>query len=200
MDMIDRTSTDRSRIRRGAVVGALAAVGLLAAACSGGSSATTTTKAPSGTTASNTASAATVRTAAVAGVGTVLVDGSGRTLYLFEPDNHANPTCSGSCASAWPPLMATGTPTAGGSARSSLLGTVRNPDGQLQVTYDHWPLYTFAGDAGPGQAHGQGINSFGGPWWVVDASGTAVTGAGSGATTAGTVPPTTRASGNGYGY
>jgi len=198
MDTNDRGS-GRRRLELGAVVAALTTVGLLAAACSGGSSATTTT-AGSRTTGSGPASIATVRTAAMTGVGTVLVDGSGRTLYLFEPDNRAAPTCSGSCSSAWPPLKATGTPTAGGGARSSLLGTVRNPDGQLQVTYDHWPLYTFAGDAGAGQVHGQGVNSFGGPWWVVDASGSAVTRSGGAATTGGSTPPTTTASGNGYGY
>jgi Secreted repeat of unknown function len=57
---------------------------------------------------------------------------------------------------------------------ASLLGTVRNPDGSTQVTYNHWPLYTFVGDSGPGMARGQGNLTSGGYWWVLGPNGMAI--------------------------
>jgi len=51
------------------------------------------------------------------------------------------------------------------------LGTVTAADGSTQVTFYGHPLYSFAGDAAPGDANGQGL---GGVWYVVDAEGNAV--------------------------
>jgi hypothetical protein len=95
--------------------------------------------------------------------------------------------CFGECAVAWPPLRASGKPTAGHGVHASLLGTTKPSDGRPQVTYNGRPLYHFQGDRKPGDTNGQGINAFGGLWWVVSASGKQVTGSGS-----------TSGGGNGY--
>jgi len=90
------------------------------------------------------------------GLGKVLVDGRGRTVYLFEQDKHGKSACSGKCASLWPPLLASGKPLATAGAKASLLGTVKRADGRLQVTYNHHPLYTFVKDTRKGQTNGEG--------------------------------------------
>jgi predicted lipoprotein with Yx(FWY)xxD motif len=117
-----------------------------------------------------------VKTASVSGVGTVLVDGDGFTLYLFEPDHQATPTCSGSCTSAWPPLLLPGgaQPKAGPGANSTLVGEVSGSNGTSQVTYNRWPLYRWVGDTRPGIATGQGLDNFGGLWYAISPDGAAV--------------------------
>jgi predicted lipoprotein with Yx(FWY)xxD motif len=115
-------------------------------------------------------------------LGMILVNSHGRTLYLFGKDRHGRSSCSGACAQNWPPLIAHGRVTAGGGVRASLLGTTRRPGGVRQVTYNHHPLYTFAGDSAPGDTNGEGLRAFGAKWWAVSARGTAVTSA-SGTTT-----------------
>ena len=101
----------------------------------------------------------------MSGLGTVLVDGQGLTLYMFVPDDQrGRSTCYDTCASGWPPLrLPTGVtvPVAGGQAEPSLLGTTTRKDGGLQVTYNGWPLYIWAGDTEPGQATGQGTRQSG---------------------------------------
>ena len=98
------------------------------------------------------------------GIGTVLTDGKGFTLYHLTTDSSSMTTCTGGCAQTWPPLI-----TASGMAPSlqgvsGKFGTLTRPDGTVQVTYKGMPLYTFAGDTGPGQSHGQGV---GGVWFAV---------------------------------
>lgn len=118
-----------------------------------------------------------ISTAAVGGVGTVLVDGKGYTLYLFAPDNRSLSTCYTSCAQAWPPLELPSGVTAaraGEGVRSALLGTQPRRDGAAQVTYGGWPLYTWVGDTRPGIATGEGRNNLGGCWYAVDLAGNAV--------------------------
>ncbi|MFD9397131.1 hypothetical protein ACFWBB_42305 [Streptomyces sp. NPDC060000] len=112
-----------------------------------------------------------VKTATADKLGTILVDAKGRTLYLFEADKSTQSTCNGACASAWPPLLTAGAPTAGGSAKSALLGTTKRSDGNTQVTYHGHPLYGYAGDSGPGDTNGQGLNQFGAAWYVLNVSG-----------------------------
>ena len=104
-------------------------------------------------------------------LGMILVDGSGRTLYLFEKDQPDQSACSGACAAAWPVDQSSGTPKAGSGVTASLLGTIRRGDGTTQVTYDHHPLYYYSGDSGTGQQNGQGVDAFGAAWFVVAPSG-----------------------------
>ena len=116
-----------------------------------------------------------VKTGSVRGLGTVLVNGQGLTLYMFVPDHQrGKSTCYKKCASGWPPLrLPTGvtTPVAAGRAEASLLGTTTRKDGGLQVTYNGWPLYLWEVDTAPGEATGQGLNSLGGLWYVLSPKG-----------------------------
>ena len=104
-------------------------------------------------------------------LGRVLADGSGRTLYLFEKDEGPKSTCSAACAAAWPPLTTSGKPTAGAGVAAAKLGTSSRGGGEREVTYNGHPLYTYAGDSGPGQTSGQGLNQFGAEWYVLSAAG-----------------------------
>ena len=120
-----------------------------------------------------------VRAADVKGLGSVLVDGQGFTLYLFVPDKQSgSSTCYNECAQGWPPLLlpaGVSTPVGGSGVESTLLGTTKRTDGTTQVTYDKWPLYTYVTDSEPGQATGQGVDNLGGLWYVVSPQGRAVT-------------------------
>ena len=120
-----------------------------------------------------------VTTRTVGGLGTILVDGKGWTLYLFVPDDDSGrSTCYSICAVQWPPLLlprGVTKPVAAGDAHSALLGTTRRKDGTLQVTYAGWPLYWFIYDGKPGEASGQGLNNLGGLWYVMNAAGHEVT-------------------------
>ena len=107
-------------------------------------------------------------------LGKILVDGAGRTLYLFEADTGTASTCDGACASAWPPLTTSGKPTAGPGVSAAKLGTAKRSDGTSEVTYNGHPLYTFSGDSAPGQTNGQGSNGFGAEWYVLAPAGNAV--------------------------
>jgi predicted lipoprotein with Yx(FWY)xxD motif len=103
-----------------------------------------------------------------------LVGSNGRTLYLFEADKNGTSACSGACATAWPPDVATGMPQAGSGVSQSLLGTIKRADGTTQVTYNGHPLYYFTADTAGGTAHGQGVKAFGAGWYVVGASGSKI--------------------------
>jgi predicted lipoprotein with Yx(FWY)xxD motif len=109
----------------------------------------------------------------VSGVGTMLVTSKGYALYMFQPDNRRAVTCTGTCAGTWPPVMlpAGATPVAGPGVHASLLGSDPDPTGGRVLTYNGWPLYTYSGDVGPGQANGQGIDLNGGEWYVMSPSG-----------------------------
>lgn len=117
-----------------------------------------------------------VKTRKIKGLGVVLVNPAGRTLYVFMKDQHRHVTCTGSCASFWPPLKWKGSrkPKAGGAAKGALLGTDKNPAGGRVVTYNHWPLYTFLSDTAAGQAKGWNKNLNGGKWYVISAAGKVV--------------------------
>ena len=99
---------------------------------------------------------------------------TGRTLYLFEADKGSTSTCTGACASAWPPVTASAMPMAGGGVSQSLLGTTKRADGTEQLTYNGHPLYYFAADTGSGMAKGQGVKAFGSDWYVVNAQGSKI--------------------------
>jgi predicted lipoprotein with Yx(FWY)xxD motif len=109
-------------------------------------------------------------------LGTYLVDGKGRTLYLFRKDKTSKSTCNGDCAQNWPPLLTTDKPKASGSARSRLLGTTTRADGKTQVTYNHHPVYLFALDKKAGDTKGQAVNAFGAKWYVMSSAGNKIGG------------------------
>jgi predicted lipoprotein with Yx(FWY)xxD motif len=125
--------------------------------------ATTTTAAATTTTTPPPAANATVKTAS-ASVGTILVDANGKTLYAFANDQGTTSACTGGCATIWPPLMATGTPTGGSGVDAAKLSSA----GTGQVVYNGHLLYTYANDSAAGQTNGQGV---GGVWHVVAPSG-----------------------------
>jgi predicted lipoprotein with Yx(FWY)xxD motif len=115
-----------------------------------------------------------IGTAKIGKLGTVLVDGDGHVLYMFQPDKHAKVACNSDCQSIWPAVIApkTGVAKATGKVKQSKLGSYRNPyDGKRIVTYNGWPLYTYVSDQGPGQANGQNLDLNGGYWWVLTANG-----------------------------
>jgi predicted lipoprotein with Yx(FWY)xxD motif len=145
-----------------------ALVAVIAAACGSAGTASTTT--PSAT--------ATVATTKNSQLGTILVDGKGRTLYLFEKDQGGKSSCFGGCAQVWPPLTTGGKPKAGNGASASLLGTTSRTDGTTEVTYNGHPLYYYVSDTQPGQASGQGLNQFGAGWDVLSPAGNKIEGSG----------------------
>ena len=104
-------------------------------------------------------------------LGRILVDSRGITLYDFVKDKGKTSVCYGACAALWPPLITHGKPVAGRGVRQSLLGTTKRKDGKREVTYGGHPLYYFVTDRKPGQTTGQGVNQFGGPWWVLSPKG-----------------------------
>ena len=127
-------------------------------------------------------------------LGKVLVTSTGHTLYLFMHDKGGKSSCTGQCATFWPPLVDASKPTAGTGVHAALLGRVARSGGAMQVTYNGHPLYRFSVDKQAGQTNGEGVNHFGGLWWAVSASGIAVKKAGGGTTstsqtTTGYTPP-----------
>jgi predicted lipoprotein with Yx(FWY)xxD motif len=168
-----RCNFNRYQVRLLAVA-LLAMLGLVAAGC-GGSSASSAPK--SGVLgAQHSTSSVAVKTRTIKGLGVVLVNTKGRTLYVFMKDQHRHVTCTGSCARFWPPLKwkSSTKPKAGGAAKSALLGSDKNPAGGKVVTYNHWPLYTYSGDSAAGQAKGWNLSVNGGKWYVISASGKVV--------------------------
>jgi predicted lipoprotein with Yx(FWY)xxD motif len=108
------------------------------------------------------------------GLGKILVNSQGRTLYLFSKDAGTTSECRGACAVNWPPLRATGKPTIGSGAKASLISTSTRSDGARQVTYNGHPLYLFKNDSKPGDTNGEGLNAFGGSWFAVSPAGNRV--------------------------
>ena len=158
---------------------ALAVAGAMVLAACGGSSTSSSSGSAVGYGAPAAGSAGGSGAASVVGtktgsLGTFLVDGKGRALYLWEADHGSTSTCTGACAQAWPPLTITGPPKASGAVRGSLLATTKRADGSREVTYAGHPLYLFAGDSRAGQTTGEGSTGFGAPWWVVTPAGKAL--------------------------
>jgi predicted lipoprotein with Yx(FWY)xxD motif len=155
---------------------------LAIAACGGGGAATAATPKTSSDT------SATVGVAK-SSLGSILVNSTGRTLYLFKADSGTSSACSGACAIAWPPLLAKGAPTAGTGLTAAKLGTITRSGGKQQVTYNGHPLYLYVGDKKPGDVAGQGVTAFGAAWFVLSSSGDQISAAppssGSGASSGG---------------
>lgn len=132
---------------------------------------------------------------------TILVSATGRTLYHYRDDTKTSAKCNGACATIWPPLLiaAGHKPVAGPGITASKLGTVKRPDGKMQVTYAGYPLYSYSGDSKAGQVNGQG---FEGEWHAIAASGGLIMRAAKPTSSGGATTTTTTAttSGGGYGY
>lgn len=191
--------------RRWLVAGALAGVATLSlAACGSSGSSGSSNKPKSSASTSAPASLAAVKTSTNSKFGTVLVDGSGKTVYTLTSGGTAV-ACTGQCLNFWPPVIAPSASSSVTVAGVSGLGTVAATGGQ-QVTYTGLPLYTFSNDHAAGDAMGEGVNSFGGTWHVVKigasgasgASGTSGTSGSGGAAT--TTTTTTKKSSGGYSY
>jgi predicted lipoprotein with Yx(FWY)xxD motif len=105
------------------------------------------------------------------GLGTVLTGPNGMTLYTFDRDTPGVSNCNGNCAAAWPPLPASGTPTAPAGVGGTLT-VITRADGSQQVAYNAQPLYFYAEDQQPGQTTGDGV---GGVWHVAKPVGAAQT-------------------------
>ena len=166
----------RNRWRAAPVLAGVAAV--LAACGSSTSPGTGSSTSPpaSGVAASSSATSSTSTASTISigtrstGIGTVLVNAQGKTLYWFALDTSTASKCTGSCATYWPPVI--GTPKAASGANLTMaFGTIKRSGGQLQATYDGHPLYTYAGDTAAGQTGGNGKNLSGGLWWAMTPSG-----------------------------
>jgi predicted lipoprotein with Yx(FWY)xxD motif len=194
--------TMRNRWLAASGLAAAAVVGL--AACGGGGSTSSTPPSSSSTTnnqaAANTGSSNTSPTASglkftMINGKKVLTDAQGFVLYWFAIDTPTKSNCNGTCATYWPPV--TGTPTlAAGVKLAGKLGTIARANGTMQATYDGHPLYTFKSDTSAGKDTGNGINTSGGLWWAMTASGaklTATSSSGSGGSSGGS-------GGGSYGY
>jgi predicted lipoprotein with Yx(FWY)xxD motif len=102
--------------------------------------------------------------------GTILGDGRGQAVYVFDKEQSSRSECYGDCARAWPPVLAKGRPVAGKGARKRLLGTTRRRNGRRQVTYDGRPLYYYVDDE-PGVVLCHNVLEFGGLWLVIRPDG-----------------------------
>lgn len=136
------------------LIAALLTAVFLVAGCTSG----TASPAPSSGGASG-AAGVTVGTGSSATLGTYLTGPNGMALYTHAGDSATSSTCTGGCATAWPPLATTGQPTAG-SEVTGQLGTLTRADGTTQVTYGGLPLYYWQGDAKAGDVTGNGVNGF----------------------------------------
>jgi predicted lipoprotein with Yx(FWY)xxD motif len=154
----------------------LAGTALTLAACGSDKSATSDPYAApppvATTTTPSTPTTVAVKTASTP-LGQILVSPTGRTLYAFTKDVNAKSSCTGACAATWPPVLVTGNVTVDGNLAGSLFSVIDRPDGTKQLEAGKWPLYTFAGDAAPGDTNGQGS---GGSWFVVGAEANLVKG------------------------
>jgi predicted lipoprotein with Yx(FWY)xxD motif len=111
--------------------------------------------------------------------GSILVDGHGKSLYMFGADHGRKSSCKGACATNWPPLLTTKAPKAGAGVSARKLSTTKRSDGKTQVTYAGHPLYGFVGDGARGDINGQGLNAFGGLWSLLAPSGSKISASGS---------------------
>ena len=178
----------RTRSRALLVVAPAALVLAAAAACSSSGSPSTAattlpaTSSPSGAASSSgaAASGAALTVTSDGSLGQIVTTGSGMTVYRYDADSNNPPksNCTGGCAAAWPPVLATGSGTPSVSGVSGAVGEITRSDGSKQLTLDGWPLYTFASDSGAGSTSGQGV---GGTWWAVTPAGAKAASGGAGA-------------------
>jgi predicted lipoprotein with Yx(FWY)xxD motif len=176
------------------------AVSVLLAACGSSSSSNTTSAAATNQPAAQTSSSsssAIVKTASNSTLGTILVNSQGMTLYHLSGEQNGKFICTSSaCLGVWHPLIAPSSGTPSGEVGS--LGTVKRPDGTVQVTYKGTPLYTFAQDKQAGETNGQGIKDVG-TWSAVTTSSTSTPAASTGSSSE-AEKSSGGSSGGGYAY
>ena len=142
-------------------------------------------------------------------LGAIVVDAKGMTLYHLTSER-GKVACTGTCASFWPPVLwaGKGKPALGAGLNSAKLGTIKRPNGTLQVTYNKFPLYRYTQDKKAGQTNGEGVDDSPGTWYAVSTAGAIVKGASgpsgasgaSGATTTEDNTTTTDSTTTGRGY
>ncbi|HTV12798.1 MAG TPA: hypothetical protein VME20_13165 [Acidimicrobiales bacterium] len=120
---------------------------------------------------------ATIEVEQVPGLGKILATGPGLALYMLTADARDATSCFGACASVWPPLLSLNGLRTGAGVTKSALSTFERPGGARQVAYMGHPLYTFQEDTQPGTARGEGVETYGGTWWVLAPDGQPVTAA-----------------------
>jgi predicted lipoprotein with Yx(FWY)xxD motif len=147
------------------LLGAALTIGL--AACGGGSGGDKTTK-PAANAAAGQAAGGHAIKISTSSLGNILTDQSGRTLYAFTNDKGGTSSCTGQCIATWPALASKDKVSAAAGANPALLRATPRAEGASQATYGDWPLYYYAGDMGPGDVDGQGVD---GVWFVVGADG-----------------------------
>ena len=191
---------------RAIVFAASAAFGLATVAACGGTSSSTNTPAAGAPTASQQTGASDpnqvkLTATTVGSLGQVVTNGAGMTLYLYTKDTTSPPVsnCNGTCAKEWPPMLATSSTATIDGIDQSLIGTLKRADGTKQITINGWAVYTYAKDAGPGDAKGQGVGKV---WYAITPQGKKATGSASGGTGAGgaTSAPATSSSASSPGY
>jgi len=171
------------------------AASLLIAAGGSSSPSNTTSSAvstqPAAQTSSSSSSAVVVKTASNS-LGTILIDSQGMTLYHLSGEQNGKFICTSSaCLGVWHPLIAPSSSAPSGEVGS--LGTVKRPEGTMQVTYNGTPLYTFTGDQQSGETKGQGIKDVG-TWSVVTTSSSSTP------TSTSSSSEPEKSSGGGYAY
>lgn len=178
--------------RQGSMAAPIGGIALLAAACGSAvygpgssSSAAPTSTSPPAASASAPDYAAPVAgggaqpaaitvKAASTSLGTLLTDGQGKTLYLFEKDQPGMSACTGACLGVWPAFTTPGPLEAGPGVSTSMLSTIQRSDRTTEVTYNGHPLYYYVGDSNPGDTNGQRLNQFGAEWYVVSPNGSKI--------------------------
>ncbi|HEY7175480.1 MAG TPA: hypothetical protein VH442_11235 [Micromonosporaceae bacterium] len=172
----DATTVRGRRLRRrGYAVGVVAiAIGAALAGCasSGGGSTASSTPPPS-TAGSPRATGGTQALAVkqTPGGASYVTDGAGDSLYMLSSDSNGQSTCTGQCATFWPPVSGSAT---AGSEIPAVLTKFQRSDGTSQAVLNGHPLYTFKMDSAPGQTNGEGVTAFGGTWTLIDPSGSAI--------------------------
>ena len=107
-------------------------------------------------------------------LGTVVVDGTGFTLYRFDKDKPkpSKSNCNGACATQWPPVVVASAAEAKevqlDGVDAGAVGTVKRADGKLQLTIGGWPVYRYSGDKAAGDTTGQGVGKV---WFAVTPAG-----------------------------
>jgi predicted lipoprotein with Yx(FWY)xxD motif len=174
------------QLRRSGVASLATLALLVLAGC--GSSSSTKAASTGGTARSSTSAASpsapgtAFRVATVSGLGAVVVDGRGRTVYVLTADGKTNAPCddASGCTKAWPDLAlpdGTTAATAGTGLTASLLSTKKLASGETYPTYGGWLMYEFSFDKAAGDGRGEGIKSFGGTWYALGADGMPITSA-----------------------